>query len=60
VRSEEAEVLDAVQVPSEAEALRNSVRGQYTSGHAGNNPIEDYRATPNVRPDSCHTSSSDV
>jgi glucose-6-phosphate 1-dehydrogenase len=32
VRSEKAEVLDAVQVPSEAEALRNSVRGQYTSG----------------------------
>src|SRR5262249_23257938 len=29
-----------------------SVRGQYTCGHAGNNPIEDYRATPNVRPDS--------
>jgi glucose-6-phosphate 1-dehydrogenase len=52
VRSEKAEVLDAVQVPSEAEALRNSVRGQYTRGHAGNNPIEDYRATPNVRPDS--------
>src|SRR5262247_3224974 len=52
VRSEKAEVLDAVQVPSEAEALRNSVRGQYTCGHAGNNPIEDYRATPNVRPDS--------
>src|SRR6266700_4257579 len=52
LRSEKAEVLDAVQVPSEAEALRNSVRGQYTSGHAGNNPIEDYRATPNVRPDS--------
>ena len=52
VRSEKAEVLDAVLVPSEAEALRNSVRGQYTRGHAGNNPIEDYRATPNVRPDS--------
>src|SRR5215475_11417800 len=52
VRSEKAEALDAVHVPSEAEALRNSVRGQYTRGHAGNNPIEDYRATPNVRPDS--------
>ena len=32
VRSEKAEVLDAVLVPSEAEALRNSVRGQYTRG----------------------------
>jgi glucose-6-phosphate 1-dehydrogenase len=52
VRSEKAEVLDAVLVPSEAEALRNSVRGQFTRGRAGNNPIEDYRATPNVRPDS--------
>jgi glucose-6-phosphate 1-dehydrogenase len=52
VRSEKAEVLDAVLVPSEAEALRNSVRGQFTRGRAGNNLIEDYRATPNVRPDS--------
>jgi len=52
VRSEKAEVLDAVQVQDEAEALRNGVRGQYTRGHAGNRAVGDYRAAPDVRPDS--------
>src|SRR5262252_691823 len=52
VRSEKAEVLDAVQLQGEAEALRNSVRGQYTGGHAGNAAVVDYRATPDVRADS--------
>jgi glucose-6-phosphate 1-dehydrogenase len=52
VRSEKAEVLDAVQVPSEAEALRNSVRAQYTHGHVGNQPVEGYRATKDVKADS--------
>jgi len=52
VRSEKAEVLDAVQQQSEADALRNAVRAQYTAGHAGNVEVADYRATENVRPDS--------
>ena len=52
VRSEKAEVLQAVQIPSPAEALRNSVRGQYLGGKIGDTEIEDYRKTEDVEPDS--------
>jgi glucose-6-phosphate 1-dehydrogenase len=52
VRSEKAEVLGAIQIQSEAEALHNSVRGQYTSGTIGDNVIEDYLKTEDVKPDS--------
>jgi len=52
VRSEKAEVLDAVQQQSEADALRNAVRAQYTAGHAGNVEVGDYRAAENIRRDS--------
>jgi glucose-6-phosphate 1-dehydrogenase len=52
VRSEKAEVLQAVQIPSAAEALRNSVRGQYLGGKIGDTEIEDYRKTEDVEPDS--------
>jgi glucose-6-phosphate 1-dehydrogenase len=52
VRSEKAEVLAAVQTQSEADALRNSVRGQYRGGKIGDTEIEDYRKTEDVKPDS--------
>jgi glucose-6-phosphate 1-dehydrogenase len=52
VRSEKAEVLAAIQTQSEADALRNSVRGQYLAGKIGDNEIEDYRKTEDVRADS--------
>jgi glucose-6-phosphate 1-dehydrogenase len=52
VRSEKAEVLAAIQTQSEEEALKNSVRGQYLAGKAGDTEIEDYRKTKNVKPDS--------
>jgi glucose-6-phosphate 1-dehydrogenase len=52
VRSEKAEVLAAVQTQSEADALANSVRGQYVSGKVGDTEIEDYRRTEDVKPDS--------
>jgi glucose-6-phosphate 1-dehydrogenase len=52
VRSEKAEVLDAVQVLGEADALRSSVRAQYTRGHVVNQAVDDYRATNGVSPDS--------
>lgn len=52
VRTEKAEVLDAVQVPDKAGALHNSVRGQYTRGHVLNQAVEGYRATKDVRADS--------
>jgi glucose-6-phosphate 1-dehydrogenase len=52
VRSEKAEVLAAIQTQSEAEALQNSVRGQYLGGKIGDTEIEDYRRTDEVKPDS--------
>ncbi len=52
VRSEKAEVLAAIQIQSEDEALRNSVRGQYLGGKIGDTLIEDYRKTKDVKPDS--------
>jgi glucose-6-phosphate 1-dehydrogenase len=52
VRSEKAEVLAAIQIQSEDEALRNSVRGQYTEGRIGETELSDYRSTEDVRPDS--------
>jgi glucose-6-phosphate 1-dehydrogenase len=50
VRSEKAEVLSAIQLQSEEEALRNSVRGQYRAGKVGDTDIEDYRRTEDVNP----------
>jgi glucose-6-phosphate 1-dehydrogenase len=52
VRSEKAEVLAAIQTQSEADALHNSVRGQYVSGRVGDTNIEDYRRTDDVNPES--------
>src|ERR1700726_3931560 len=52
VRSEKAEVLAAIQTQSEADALKNSVRGQYTGGKIGDTEIPDYRQTRDVKPDS--------
>jgi glucose-6-phosphate 1-dehydrogenase len=52
VRSEKAEVLAAIQTQTEADALLNSVRGQYVSGRVGDTDIEDYRKTDDVKPDS--------
>ena len=39
VRDEKAEVLEAIQTQSEAEALQNSVRGQYQAGKVGDAEI---------------------
>jgi glucose-6-phosphate 1-dehydrogenase len=52
VRTEKAEVLAAIQTESEADALQNSVRGQYLGGRIGDEVIEDYRKTEDVKPDS--------
>jgi glucose-6-phosphate 1-dehydrogenase len=52
VRSEKAEVLAAIQLQSQEEALRNSVRGQYRAGKVGDTEIEDYRRTEDVDPGS--------
>jgi glucose-6-phosphate 1-dehydrogenase len=52
VRSEKAEVLAAIQTQSEADALKNSVRGQYLGGKIGDAEMEDYRKTGDVQADS--------
>jgi glucose-6-phosphate 1-dehydrogenase len=52
VRSEKAEVLAAIQLQSEEEALHNSVRGQYRGGRIGDAEIEDYCKTEDVKPGS--------
>jgi len=52
VRTEKANVLAAIQLQSEQEALHNSVRGQYRGGKIGDTGIEDYCKTENVKPGS--------
>ncbi|MDP1584484.1 MAG: glucose-6-phosphate dehydrogenase [Bradyrhizobium sp.] len=52
VRAEKADVLAAIQVPNESDALRNSVRGQYQAGSIDNVEIGDYRSTEEVDPGS--------
>ena len=52
VRSEKAEVLASIQTQSPEDALKNSVRGQYRAGKVGDETIEDYRETPDVKSNS--------
>jgi glucose-6-phosphate 1-dehydrogenase len=52
VRAEKAQVLDAIQLPSHEEVLRNSIRAQYGDGYIENRAVEAYRETPDVKPDS--------
>ncbi len=52
VRAEKAQLLDAVQLQTPDEALRNSVRAQYGDGYIENREVEAYRKTKDVKPDS--------
>jgi glucose-6-phosphate 1-dehydrogenase len=52
VRTEKGEVLEAIQIQTEEQALRNSVRGQYLGGTIDGAEIPDYRKTEDVSPDS--------
>jgi glucose-6-phosphate 1-dehydrogenase len=52
VRTEKADVLAAIQLQAEQEALHNSVRGQYRGGKVGDTEIEDYCKTQDVKPGS--------
>ncbi len=52
VRTEKAQALDAVHRPDEGAALQDSVRAQYIAARIGDNEVEDYRDTADVRPDS--------
>jgi glucose-6-phosphate 1-dehydrogenase len=52
VRSEKAQALEAVHQPDAGAALQESVRAQYIAARVGDNEVEDYRNTADVRPDS--------
>jgi glucose-6-phosphate 1-dehydrogenase len=52
VRAKKAEVIQAIRPMSEAEALRNAVRGQYAAGTVLGKPANAYRTEPDVAPDS--------
>jgi glucose-6-phosphate 1-dehydrogenase len=52
VRSEKAQVLEAVKLQSRDEALHNAVRAQYEEGFVDNQPVEPYRKTKDVDPHS--------
>ena len=52
VRSRKAELLDAVRPPSNEEVARCFVRGQYSAGTVAGTAVRDYRAEPDVAPDS--------
>ena len=52
VRGEKAKVIGAIRPWSKEEALKNSVRGQYTQGESGGKPVVGYREENNVAPDS--------
>jgi glucose-6-phosphate 1-dehydrogenase len=52
VRAGKAELLDAVQLQTRDEALRNAVRAQYCEGTIDNRAVEAYRDTKDVKPDS--------
>ena len=52
VRSEKAHALDAINLPPGASALQDCVRAQYVAARVGDNEVEDYRRTRDVRADS--------
>jgi glucose-6-phosphate 1-dehydrogenase len=52
VRSEKARALDAIHVPRNVTVLQDYVRAQYLAARVGDNEVEDYRRTKDVRPDS--------
>ncbi|MDB5544141.1 MAG: zwf [Hyphomicrobiales bacterium] len=52
VRAAKAAVLSAIKTQTPEEALRTSVRGQYTAGQAGKHRVPDYRETEDVARDS--------
>jgi glucose-6-phosphate 1-dehydrogenase len=54
VRNEKAKLLEAVRIPTAAEAKRDAVRGRYTAGSVAGKRIKDYRETPDVDPET-HT-----
>jgi glucose-6-phosphate 1-dehydrogenase len=52
VRTEKGEALASIQLQTEAEALKNSVRGQYLAGKVADRDVGYYRQAKDVSPDS--------
>ncbi len=52
VRTEKSRVFEAIEVQTQDEALKNSVRGQYREGAVEARTAKDYRAEHNVSPES--------
>ncbi len=52
VRAEKAKVIEAIRRMPQAEALKNSVRGQYVFGEVKGKPMQAYRQSPDVSPKS--------
>jgi glucose-6-phosphate 1-dehydrogenase len=52
VRSQKAEALDSIRIPSRDEALFQSVRAQYRGGRIGDREVTPYRMSPDVSPES--------
>lgn len=48
VRAEKAKVIEAIRRMTPAEAVRNSVRGQYVFGDVKGKPMQAYRQSPDV------------
>ena len=51
VRNEKAKLLEAVRVPTRAEA-RQAIRGRYVAGKSGGKDVIDYIKSPRIEPDS--------
>lgn len=52
VRSAKADVLMAIQTQTQAEAILNSARAQYSAGQAGDQTVPAFRETKDIAPDS--------
>ena len=52
VRSEKAKLIEAIRVPTPADAAADAVRGRYQGGRADDRPLPDYLKEANVAPDS--------
>jgi len=52
VRAEKGRVIEAIRHQTPAQALANSVRGQYRAGTVAGKKVAAYRDSPNVEPDS--------
>jgi glucose-6-phosphate 1-dehydrogenase len=48
IRAEKARAIEAIQIQTPAQALANSVRGQYRAGKVGGKPLAAYRDAENV------------